>query len=84
LRQKDNKVDNNSSGTFVYKDGTYRSLKKEDFSIKVIDYWVSNNTNIKYPSKWKLKIPSENINAIVTPYINNQELLLDFTYWKVQ
>lgn len=82
LREKDNKADNNSSGTFIYKDGTYRNLKKGDFSIEVIDHWFSNKTNIKYPSKWNLKIPSENINAIVTPYINNQELLLDFTYWE--
>lgn len=82
LRLKSSGTDEQSSGTFIYKDGTYRHLNKKQFSINVLKYWTSPDTGIKYPSEWNIKIPPENIDINIYPYLKNQELKLLFTYWE--
>lgn len=82
LRLKDGGVDQFSSGSFIEKDGRVKHLKSDDFEIEVLDTWKSSETGITYPSKWKVTIPEQDIEIIVTPRLNNQELLLTFTYWE--
>jgi len=75
MRNKDGSVDKYSSGTFVYPDGMYRHLLKDDFSVKVLDHYTSEKTGARYPSQWGISIPSENILLKVTPLIKDQEVL---------
>jgi len=75
LRNRDGSVDRFSSGTFVRKDGTYRHLMKEDFSVNTSDYYRSKKTGAKYPSRWEIKIPSEDMVLRVTPLMEVQEIL---------
>lgn len=82
LRLKDGGVDQFSSGSFIEKDGSVVHLNSEDFKIEVLDNWKSPETKKIYPSKWKVAIPEYDIELIVTPLLNNQELLLSFTYWE--
>lgn len=75
IRNKDGSIDKYSSGTFVYTDGRYRHLFKEDFSVKVLKHYKSDKTDAEYPSKWEINIPSENILLTLTPLIQDQEVI---------
>ena len=82
IRQKDGQASALSSGTYIKQDGTSTHLKKTDFSLEVLDTWKSTDTNITYPSKWRINIPRYHVNLVVTPKINNQEHQLQFVYWE--
>lgn len=73
LRHKDGGIDEFSSGTIVEKDGSARQLRREDFSIEVMDQWTSPRTRAKYPSRWKISVPGAGIDATVTPLLADQE-----------
>jgi predicted secreted hydrolase len=75
LRNKDDSIDKNSSGTFVSFDGAYRHLSKEDFSVTVLSHYKSKKTGARYPSQWEIKIPSEKIQLTLFPLIKDQELV---------
>jgi predicted secreted hydrolase len=86
LRNKDGSIDRYSSGTFIYPDGTYRHLSKDDFSVAVIDHYKSPKTNARYPSEWEIKIPSEKVTVKIIPLIREQEVLAYYStgnyYWE--
>lgn len=85
LRHRDGPIDKNSSGTFIYSDGTYRHLSKEEFDVHVLSYYRSRKTHARYPAKWKIKIPSEGIELTLVPVMEDQELTtayLTFNYWE--
>lgn len=63
-----------SSGTFVYADGTSSSLASTEFSIVPTDEWKSPTSGAAYPSGWKVKVPSMEIDLTVMPVIKDQEL----------
>lgn len=83
---KDGHIDNYSSGTFVYPDGSYKMITLKDFKVKNLKFFKSKKTGAKYPSKWLISIPSENINVIITPLVENQEVIAYYTtgnyYWE--
>ncbi len=82
LRLKDGGVDPFSSGSIVSKNGKLIPLKATDFNIEVLDTWKSSETGTVYPSKWGINIPSQNIELLIQPLLDNQELLLSFVYWE--
>ncbi|HEX8949118.1 MAG TPA: lipocalin family protein, partial [Dissulfurispiraceae bacterium] len=86
IRDKHGSVDRYSSGTFVYPDGAYRRLKKDDYSITVLDHYKSAHTGAHYPSGWKIAVPSENVSFTVTPLIKDQEFVATHStgnyYWE--
>ena len=54
--------------------------------IEVISNWISPNTNISYPSGWKLNVPKLKLNLNITPDVEDQEIKRMFTtpinYWE--
>jgi len=86
IREKNKILKQFSSGTFIYKDGKYKKLKSDDFTIKVLDTYRSMKTGAVYPSKWNIKIPSEHIDIIIIPLLKNQEIEAYYTtgnyYWE--
>jgi predicted secreted hydrolase len=82
IRLKNGGIDPYSSGSLIESDGAVHHLDVDDFSIKVLDTWKSSKSGAIYPSKWRIKIPRDNIDLTVTPHQPNQELLLTFTYWE--
>jgi predicted secreted hydrolase len=86
LRNEDGSIDKNSSGTFVYSDGTNRYLSKEDFSITALSSYRSQKTGARYPSRWEIRVPSERIQLTLTPLITDQELITTHStfnyYWE--
>ncbi|MFZ5998692.1 MAG: lipocalin-like domain-containing protein [Nitrospirota bacterium] len=86
IRNKDGSIDRYSSGTVVYKSGSYRHLPVDDFSITVLDRYTSKKTGARYPSQWEIKIPSEELTLKITPLLQDQEILATATtrnyYWE--
>jgi len=86
IRSREGFINQYSSGTYVSQDGKYRHLERGDFSITVLSHHVSDQSGTRYPSKWKIAIPSENLNLLVTPLIEDQEFMaadtMETSYWE--
>ncbi|WP_447978049.1 lipocalin-like domain-containing protein [Candidatus Nitrospira bockiana] len=86
LRRSDGAADPASSGTFVRSDGTTHALSLSDVLITVIDYWTSPVSGARYPSGWRISIPSLALSVSVTPKMSAQELRTTrstrVTYWE--
>jgi predicted secreted hydrolase len=75
LRKKDGSLDRFSSGTVSQRDGRSRHLAVSDFSIQPTGSFQSKHTGVRYPSSWKIAVPSEGLNIMVTPLVKDQEFL---------
>ncbi len=75
LRRKDGSVEPSSSGTLVTRFGEGIHLKLSDIEVKVLDYWKSPKSGGRYPSQWKIKIPSFKIEIELSSPVPSQELL---------
>ncbi|MDY6821917.1 MAG: lipocalin-like domain-containing protein [Deferribacterota bacterium] len=75
LRDQGGDIENVSMGTIVYPDSSYRTIKLKDFDIKVLSHYRSKKTGKKYPSKWYIRIPSENLDLKVIPLVKDQEFI---------
>ncbi|MEJ2682873.1 MAG: lipocalin-like domain-containing protein [Candidatus Sulfobium sp.] len=74
LRHRDGSIDPFSAGTLVFRDGSYRHLSVKEFRVTVLAHYRSAKTGIRYPSKWQIIIPAEDMKLVVTPLMENQEL----------
>ncbi len=82
LREADGSSDPYSSGTLVAPDGSVQHLTREDFTLKVESTWRSPHSGAVYPASWQITAPSAGLTLQVDPFLADQELNLDFTYWE--
>jgi predicted secreted hydrolase len=82
LRTRDGGADPHSAGTLVEADGSSRSLSAGDFLLDELDHWESPRGGARYPSRWRVRVPSAAIDVEVTPEVADQELDLAFRYWE--
>ena len=82
LRKKDGTADPSSSGTLISPTGESRPLKISDFEIEGIGEWRSPRSGARYPERWRLRIPSEELDLTVQPALADQELDVSFRYWE--
>jgi predicted secreted hydrolase len=86
IRQKDGKIDPYSSGTIIFRDGTYHHLPSKEFQIEVLKQWKSQKSGAIYPSKWNIKIPGYQMELTLSPTVKDQELITKesthVTYWE--
>lgn len=81
MRRKDGSVDPQSSGSVTSAAGT-RPLALADFSVEPLGTWKSLRSGAVYPSGWRIRIPSEQLDLEVEPWLADQELGLSFVYWE--
>jgi predicted secreted hydrolase len=81
LRRRDGSGIPISSGFLVDRNGKIQPLDRENLTIKVLDYWKSPRSKIRYPARWRLQIPSQRIDLHLIPYVDDQELNLTLRYW---
>jgi predicted secreted hydrolase len=62
--------------------GEGRHLGPGDFSLTALDHWRSPRSGAVYPSRWRLRIPSERLDLKITPLLADQELDVSFRYWE--
>lgn len=96
IRQKNGQPDPNSSGTYIptlSPSSTHKSpfapsryLPLKAFKVTPLKTWKSPKTKAVYPAQWRLQVPSVQLDLMVTPALNEQELRLrdntGVTYWE--
>jgi len=86
LRRKDGSVEPSSSGTLINRSGDPTHLKLSDINVEVLDYWKSPRSGGRYPSRWKMKVPSARIEMEISSLVPSQELLTEGStgviYWE--
>lgn len=86
LRRVDDSVEPASSGTLVDKMGVSRHLTLSQINVEVLDHWKSDKSGGLYPNRWRIRVPREGIELIISPLLSSQELLTPgstgITYWE--
>ncbi len=86
LRRTDGSVDPESSGTIVDRSGAARHLALAQVRLDVLDHWRSRKSQAVYPSRWRVRIPSEGLDVTFSPLLADQELSTPestgVTYWE--
>jgi predicted secreted hydrolase len=86
MRRKDGSIDPHASGTLVRADGSTRHLKLNEYRVEVLKHWQSPQSGARYPMKWKVVIPSEEVELEISPLLEDQELITNrstrVTYWE--
>jgi predicted secreted hydrolase len=71
-----------SSGTLVARDGQARKLRAAEIEITVLERWTSPHTRADYPARWRIRVPSEELELEVEPLLADQEMRTAFVYWE--
>jgi predicted secreted hydrolase len=86
LRHRDGKIDPYSSGTIIFSDGSQRHFPLKEFQIEVLEQWKSKKSGATYPSGWRIRVPRDRIELLLTPTVKDQELITEastrVTYWE--
>jgi len=82
LRRADGSADPASSGTLIAPDGPSRPLRLADFQLKGSGEWRSPRSGAKYPARWRIRVPGEELDLEVRPLLADQELDVSFRYWE--
>jgi len=83
LRHEDGSSESTSSGTAISATGETTTLALGDWDLQVLDYWTSPKTQITYPARWRVTVPSQDLAIEVVPQMADQELVTaTTTYWE--
>jgi predicted secreted hydrolase len=82
LRRRDGAVDPYSTGALIAADGGTRPLAAGDVTLDPRDHWTSPRSRVRYPSRWRLAIPSAGLSLEITPRLADQELIVGPRYWE--
>jgi len=85
LRQKDGSVTPESSGSVIERDGSVRYLPRSAFATEATGSWKSPHTGGTYPSGWRVRVPSANVDITLSPTVLDQELAgtsSGVSYWE--
>ncbi len=74
LRRADGSPDRFSSGTLVRPDGSTRHLGVADVELTPTAWWKSPETGGEYPARWRIRLPSEDIDVEVVPLVPAAEV----------
>lgn len=86
LRRADGSADPVSSGTLIDREGRGQHLSIGDFSLEPTSYWTSPTSKARYPQRWRLTLPSQQLSLELVPLMAEQELSTthstQVTYWE--
>lgn len=81
LRGRDGARDPHSAGTWVESSGEPRALTSRAVDIAVTDHWMSAD-GARYPSSWRLRVPSLALEVGLHPVLADQELTTSARYFE--
>ena len=81
LRDRSGAQDPYSAGTWVDREGRARPLHRGDVRIEVLGYWADAG-GARYPSRWRLVIPTLGLDLTVRSLLADQELVTSPRYWE--
>ncbi len=82
LRRRDGTMDPFSAGTLVARDGTARRLASGDVRIETLAQWTSPHSGVRYPARWRVSVPAEDLRLEIEPRLADQELRVGTRYWE--
>jgi predicted secreted hydrolase len=82
LREQDGTPSAFTAGTLVERDGTSRTLAPGTVILQPAGEWRSPRSGAIYPARWRLQIPSEQLDLTITPLLADQELAVAVVYWE--
>ena len=86
MRRSDGSPDSVSSGTFIDHAGRAQHLTLGEFLLEPLTTWTSPASKARYPSTWRLSIPSKGLSLALVPRMTEQELTTNrstqVTYWE--
>lgn len=82
IRRQDGSVEPISGGTLVGADGEIRTFEVADLAIQTLETWTSPGTGARYPSRWRLTVPSLGVDLSIEPWLQDQEMQTSFVYWE--
>ncbi|SEL30294.1 Predicted secreted hydrolase [Stigmatella aurantiaca] len=82
LRQSQGAQARLSAGSFVLPDGSAVQLKPDEGRLQVLDTWKSPRSGVTYPARWRLSVPSQQLELELTPAQADQELPVVVLYWE--
>jgi predicted secreted hydrolase len=82
MRLKEGGIDPHSGGKWVDSDGSTTNLGANDFELTSTKSWQSPSSKANYPVEWNLRIAKLNLELIIAPRVENQELNLSVIYWE--
>ena len=82
LRRENGEPHPFSAGITVTRDGTGERLSWNDVRVTVLDHWSSPAGEARYPARWRLLVPREQLRLEVSPLVANQEIRHSFRYWE--
>jgi predicted secreted hydrolase len=81
LRRKDGSIDPHSQGTLIGRNGGATPLHPSDVELQVLDHWQSPRGG-RYPSRWRMRVPSQDLTLDIQPVLTDQELDVSVRYWE--
>lgn len=82
LRRADGSTDEFSAGSVVAADGASRALGAADVTVTALESWTSPRGGARYPSRWRLEVPSERLALEVRARVADQEHREPVRYWE--
>jgi predicted secreted hydrolase len=82
LRRRDGARDPLNHGALVAADGGWRRLEGSEVELEVLGRWSSPLDGATYPSGWRLRVPGEALDLVLTPRVPDQEMNVSFRYWE--
>jgi predicted secreted hydrolase len=65
----------------IDKDGNKQQLNNDQLDLTVLDHWNSPSGK-RYPARWRLRIPTEDLDLEIAPRLADQEMRHSITYWE--
>ena len=81
LRRADGSEDPLSEGSLVASSGTKTRLDARDFALEPLDIWASPLGG-DYPVRWRVRVPTEGIDLVVSTPLRASELDATVRYWE--
>lgn len=86
MRRRGGGTDPHSSGTILSATGTATKLGAAEYRLEPLGWWTSPDTGTKYPVRWRVEIPGEQLVLEVGAAMPNQEMRTprstNVTYWE--
>jgi predicted secreted hydrolase len=82
LRRSDGSSDPLSAGMLREAAGDVVRLDRDSVQLTPLAEWVSPSTGVRYPLSWSLKVPSQDLDLLVEPHLDAQEMDHSVRYWE--
>ena len=82
LRRPDGTAAPESRGTWIAPDGSARTLTADQLRLEPRRRWESPEDGVRYPVAWSMEVPSEGLDLVLEPLLDDQEWRGAFRYWE--